>query len=88
MDGQIHHKTRKSRWSRAMSELQKIAAEVNQEQVGKRVKVLVEEPGVARTEWDAPEIDGTVKVDEAIPVGSFAEVTIQDWRGYDLVAAR
>ena len=88
MDGQIHHKTRKSRWSRAMSELQKIAAEVNQEQVGKRVKVLVEEPGVARTEWDAPEIDGTVKVDEAIPVGSFAEVTIHDWRGYDLVAAR
>ncbi|OYV07520.1 MAG: 30S ribosomal protein S12 methylthiotransferase RimO [Verrucomicrobiales bacterium VVV1] len=88
MDGQIHHKTRKSRWSRAMSELQKIAAEVNQEQVGKRVKVLVEEPGVARTEWDAPEIDGTVKVDEAIPVGSFAEVTIKDWRGYDLVAAR
>jgi hypothetical protein len=37
---------------------------------------------------DAPEIDGTVKVDESIPVGSFAEVTIQDWRGYDLVAAR
>ncbi len=88
MDGQIHHKTRKSRWSRAMSELQKVASEVNQEQVGKRVKVLVEEPGVARTEWDAPEIDGTVKVDEAIPVGSFAEVTIHDWRGYDLVAAR
>jgi ribosomal protein S12 methylthiotransferase len=88
MDGQIHHKTRKSRWSRAMSELQKVASEVNQEQVGKRVKVLVEEPGVARTEWDAPEIDGTVKVDETIPVGSFAEVTIQDWRGYDLVAAR
>ena len=88
MGGHIHHNTRKSRWSRAMSELQKIAAEVNQEQVGKRVKVLVEEPGVARTEWDAPEIDGTVKVDETIPVGSFAEVTIQDWRGYDLVAAR
>ncbi len=88
MDGQIHHKTRKSRWSRAMSELQKVASEVNQEQVGKRVKVLVEEPGVARTEWDAPEIDGTVKVDESIPVGSFAEVTIHDWRGYDLVAAR
>jgi ribosomal protein S12 methylthiotransferase len=88
MDGQIHHKTRKSRWSRAMSELQKIAAEVNQEQVGKNVKVLVEEPGVARTEWDAPEIDGTVKVDESIPVGSFANVTINDWRGYDLVAAR
>ena len=88
MTGQIHHMTRKSRWSRAMAELQRIAAELNQEQVGKKVRVLVEEPGVGRTEWDAPEIDGSVHVDEGLPVGGFAEVTIGDWRGYDLVAAR
>ncbi len=88
MDGQLHHMTRKSRWSRAMAELQKVAAEVNQAQVGKKVRVLVEEPGVGRTEWDAPEIDGSVHVDESIPVGQFAEVAISDWRGYDLVAAR
>jgi ribosomal protein S12 methylthiotransferase len=71
-----------------MAELQKVAAEVNQQQVGKRVRVLVEEPGVGRTAWDAPEIDGSVHVDEKLPVGEFAEVTIGDWRGYDLVAAR
>ncbi|MCX6846333.1 MAG: 30S ribosomal protein S12 methylthiotransferase RimO, partial [Verrucomicrobia bacterium] len=47
-----------------------------------------EQPGVGRTQWDAPEIDGSVMVDESIPVGSFAEVAIGDWRGYDLVAAR
>ena len=88
MDGQIHHMTRKSRWSRAMAELQKIAAELNQEQIGRKIRVLVEEPGVGRTQWDAPEIDGSVHVDESIPVGEFAEVTVQDWRGYDLVAAR
>jgi ribosomal protein S12 methylthiotransferase len=88
MDGHLHHATRKSRWSRAMAELQKVAAEVNQQQVGKRVRVLVEEPGVGRTAWDAPEIDGSVHVDEKLPVGEFAEVTIGDWRGYDLVAAR
>jgi ribosomal protein S12 methylthiotransferase len=52
------------------------------------VRVLVEQPGVGRTEWDAPEIDGSVMVDETIPVGEFAQVTIGDWRGYDLVAAR
>ena len=57
-------------------------------QVGKNVRVLVEQPGVGRTQWDAPEIDGSVMVDESIPVGSFAEVAIGDWRGYDLVAAR
>ncbi|MES2477225.1 MAG: 30S ribosomal protein S12 methylthiotransferase RimO [Verrucomicrobiota bacterium] len=88
MDGHIHHATRKSRWSRAMAELQKIAGETNQAQVGKAVRVLVEQPGVARTQWDAPEIDGSVMVDEAIPVGEFADITIGDWRGYDLVAAR
>ncbi len=88
MDGHLHHATRKSRWSRAMAELQRIAGETNQAQVGKAVRVLVEQPGVARTQWDAPEIDGSVMVDEAIPVGEFADITIGDWRGYDLVAAR
>jgi ribosomal protein S12 methylthiotransferase len=88
MDGHLHHMTRKSRWSRAMAELQKVAGEVNQSQIGKKVRVLVEEKGVGRTEWDAPEIDGSVHVDESIPVGTFAEVTVADWRGYDLVAAR
>jgi ribosomal protein S12 methylthiotransferase len=37
---------------------------------------------------DAPDIDGTVFVDKKLPVGEFAEVTISDWRGYDLVAKR
>ena len=88
MDGQLHHATRKSRWSRSMAALQKIAGETNQAQVGKAVRVLVEQPGVARTQWDAPEIDGSVMVDESIPVGEFVDITIGDWRGYDLVAAR
>jgi len=88
MDGHLHHATRKSRWSRAMAELQRIAGETNQAQVGKAVRVLVEQPGVARTQWDAPEIDGSVMVDESILVGEFADITIGDWRGYDLVAAR
>jgi ribosomal protein S12 methylthiotransferase len=88
LDGHLHHMTRKSRWSRAMSALQKIASETNQAQVGKNVRVLVEQKGVGRTQWDAPEIDGSVMVDENLPVGSFADVKIGDWRGYDLVAAR
>ena len=88
MDGHIHHATKKSRWKRSMQALQRIAGELNQQQIGKPVKVLVEEQGVGRTEWDAPEIDGTVHVPKDIPVGSFAQVTIKDWRGYDLVAAQ
>lgn len=83
---QIHHMTRKSRWNRAMASLQRVAEAQNASMVGRRVRVLVESEGVARTEWDAPEIDGTVLVDPTLPVGEFAEVTIGDWRGYDLVA--
>ena len=88
MDGHLHHATRKSRWSRSMAALQKIAGETNQAQVGKAVRVLVEQPGVARTQWDAPEIDGSVMVDESLPVGQFATITIGGWRGYDLVAEK
>ncbi len=86
LDGHLHHMTRRSRWSRAMAALQRIAGETNQAQVGKSVRVLVESPGLARTPWDAPEIDGSVHVDESLPVGQFATITIGDWRGYDLVA--
>jgi ribosomal protein S12 methylthiotransferase len=41
-----------------------------------------------RYKRDAPEIDGSVMVDECLPLGEFADITIGDWRGYDLVAAR
>ena len=88
LEGRVHHKTCESRWNQAMRELQGIAEEFNATQVQRTMRVLVEKPGIARTEMDAPEIDGTVFVDQGLPVGEFAEVTIGDWRGYDLVAAR
>jgi ribosomal protein S12 methylthiotransferase len=59
---------------------------VNQSMIGKTLRVLVEEPGSARSEMDAPDIDTTVFVDKKLPTGQFAHVTIKDWRGYDLVA--
>ena len=86
LPGHLHHMTRRSRWSRAMTALQRIAGETNQAQVGKSMRVLVESPGIARTPWDAPEIDGSVHVDESLPVGQFATITIGAWQGYDLVA--
>lgn len=88
MEDRVHPSTRKRRRNTAMALLQKIAAELNEEQLGQSRRVLVESPGIARTEWDAPEIDGTVFVDESLPVGEFAEVKISGWRGYDLVAKR
>jgi len=86
MEGHLHHMTRKSRWNEAMRAIQRNIEAVNEKLVGKQLRVLVEEPGVARGQWDAPDIDATVMVDKAIPVGSFTDVTVKDWRGYDLIA--
>ena len=54
--------------------------------VGRDLRVLVDKPGLARSEMDAPEIDSTVFVDKKLPVGEFVEIKVRDWRGYDLVA--
>jgi ribosomal protein S12 methylthiotransferase len=48
--------------------------------------VLVDEPGVARGESDAPDIDGRVYVPRDLPVGAFATVTVNAHRDYDLLA--
>jgi ribosomal protein S12 methylthiotransferase len=87
MDGHLHHMKRKARWNEAMRAIQRNVERVNSDMVGRKLKVLIEQPGVGRSSMDAPDIDATVIVDQALPVGSFAEVTIKDWRGYDLVAA-
>jgi ribosomal protein S12 methylthiotransferase len=86
MDEQLTVKVKESRWHQTMSLQQEIAAEVSKSYVGKTIRVLVEEPGVARGEADAPDIDGRVYVPRTLPVGEFAEVTITDFRDYDLLA--
>jgi len=86
MPGHLHHMTRKARWRRAMATLRDLAAQTSAARVGAEQRVLVEQPGIARTEWDAPEIDGIVEVDESLPVGEFATVKITGHRSYDLLA--
>ena len=48
--------------------------------------VLVDEPGVARSHREAPEIDGIVQVPEHLAVGSLVKVRVIDALGPDLVA--
>ncbi len=55
--------------------------------VGRRVDVLVDEPGVARTHREAPEIDGVVNVPRALAPRTFATVTVTAAAGPDLEAA-
>jgi ribosomal protein S12 methylthiotransferase len=86
MPGQIPAKEKERRWHRVMALQKEIAGVVSSRSVGSTVKVLVDEPGVARGEADAPDIDGRVYVPRDVPVGSFATVTINGHHDYDLLA--
>ncbi len=86
MEEQVHHATRKKRHRELTSAIDEVAQKVNDRQVGKTLRVLVEEDGIARSMWDAPDIDGRIFVPMETAVGEFAEVTINDHRGYDLIA--
>lgn len=55
--------------------------------VGRRVEVLVDEPGSGRTHREAPEIDGLVRVPEHLPAGTIAPLTVTASAGIDLTAA-
>jgi ribosomal protein S12 methylthiotransferase len=86
MENQIPKKTKEARWHRVMKLQREIAAEVSQRFAGRTLKVLVEEPGVARGEADAPDIDGRVYLPITVPVGEFAQVKITGHEDYDLLA--
>lgn len=63
-----------------------ITASRRDELIGRTVKVLVDEPGIARSVREAPEIDGVIHVSKELTVGEFIEVKIGDALGPDLVA--
>jgi ribosomal protein S12 methylthiotransferase len=51
--------------------------------IGKKLRVLVDEPGIGRSSADAPEIDGVVRFKGGKP-GAFAEILIQRADQHDL----
>jgi ribosomal protein S12 methylthiotransferase len=76
------------RRERLMELQQRISLEKNEAWVGRTLEVLVEGQGegvsVGRSYRDAPEIDGLVIVDGAVPVGEIVPVTITGAMVYDL----
>ena len=86
MEGQVSAADKERRYRKVMALQKDIAAEVSESHVGQTLRVLVEEPGVARGETDAPDIDGRVYVPRELPVGEFAQVEITGFHDYDLLA--
>jgi len=85
-DGHLPARTKEARWKKAMALQRRIALEQTAASTGRKLRVLVEAPGIARSEADAPDVDARVFVPEHLPIGEFADVTVTDSRDYDLVA--
>ena len=86
MPGQIPAKIKNARYRVAMLAQQQIAHEVACEKVGRELKLLVDQPHIARGESDAPDVDARVVLSKAAPVGDFIWRRITGSRGYDLLA--
>ena len=63
-----------------------ITAARRDELLGETLSVLVDEPGIARSFREAPEIDGVVQVPDSLEVGRFHDVVVEQVFGPDLVA--
>ncbi len=86
----IPDEVQQERYERFMELAGEISAERLQRRVGQKLRVLVdsvaEGKAVARSEGDAPEIDGVVHIENAgkLKVGDWADVEIVDADAYDL----
>jgi ribosomal protein S12 methylthiotransferase len=87
---QVPEKIKKERFNHLMSLQQSISLNKNNEKIGKRFRVLVDvkdgERYIARTCYDAPEIDNEVIIEtrRSLNIGEFTDVRITDASEYDL----
>ena len=86
MSNQIPAEIKNARYRIAMSIQQEIAHDIAREKVGSEIKLLVDQPHVARSEADAPDVDARVILSETATVGEFTWRKITGSRGYDLLA--
>jgi ribosomal protein S12 methylthiotransferase len=86
MPDQVPAKIKNARYRMAMSIQREIAHETARQKIGGELKLLVEQPHVARSEADAPDVDARVILSKEAPVGEFIWRTIVGSRGYDLLA--
>jgi ribosomal protein S12 methylthiotransferase len=100
LPGQTPARVKQRRYRRLMQRQQQVARDIHRQLIGRAVRVLVEKRAdnpppfvardargpwwIARSEADAPEIDGTVHVRGAARAGEFARVRIEAAAEYDL----
>ena len=92
MPNRVPSKVAKARYKKLMEIQQKISLERNKKFIGKTISCIIEAYSddcevVARSEYDAPEIDGivSIKTDKHLVPGDIEQVKIIDATEYDLV---
>jgi ribosomal protein S12 methylthiotransferase len=92
LDGHVPAEIQEERYARFMERAAAISAARLERRVGTRIRVLVDSVGeqgaVARSEADAPEIDGVVRIAAAgkLRPGDWADVEVTSSDTYDLFA--
>jgi ribosomal protein S12 methylthiotransferase len=86
MPNQVPAKVKNRRHRQAMQLQQKIAAGLAAGSIGATTRVLVDQPRIARTQHDAPEVDCRVILKQPAPVGEFVSARITGSQVYDLLA--
>ena len=68
-----------------------ISNEKNQSMIGKTLKVLIDDVGekhsVGRTEYDSPEIDNIVNINQALKIGQFFNIKIESANEFELIGS-
>jgi ribosomal protein S12 methylthiotransferase len=85
MPGQVSARVKNARHRRAMKVQQRIAAELAAARKGETLRVLVDQPRIARSEHDAPDVDCRVVLSKNAPVGEFANARVIGSHVYDLL---
>ncbi|MBM3243745.1 MAG: 30S ribosomal protein S12 methylthiotransferase RimO [Candidatus Omnitrophica bacterium] len=91
LPGQVPERVKEDRFNQVMSCQQDISRQINGRFIGKALQVLVDESQdegyLGRTQFDAPEVDGSVyiKSKRTLSPGDFVNIKVTDTLEYDLV---
>jgi ribosomal protein S12 methylthiotransferase len=94
LPGAVPEEVKEERWHRFMSAQQKVSASIMAARVGREIDVLIDEVddegAIGRSQWDAPEIDGSVFLngDDGLKPGDMVRARIVHADEYDLWGER
>ncbi len=94
-DEQVPEDVKQSRWERLMEVAQEVSAKRLATKVGREIDVIVDEIDedgtiIARTIWDAPEVDGNIFIDpiDGVNVGDIFRAHVDEASEYDLYGVK